>query len=161
MYSVSIKLVILPNNLTCTYIQKLKLKFDQKNLGSSNSKNHIIAQIPIKFWFHRLEIEKLWRILDPRIRFCFVNISKFKLNLKVRISERNDKMRQITKSEAFLVGLKSIFCSKIQLSSFNTYQRLYVYPALEEDGEQERESMWVYPIMKPTTLGALSDWVLR
>ena len=72
------------------------------NMGSSKSKNLIIAKIHIKFWFHRLEIEKLWRILDPRIRFCFVNISKFKLNLKVRISERNDKMRQSIKSEAFL-----------------------------------------------------------
>ena len=87
-------------------------------MGSSKSKNLIIAQIHIKFWFHRLEIEKLWRILDPRIRFCFVNILKFKLNLKVRISERNDKMRQITKSEAYFFRAKIYFLLKNSVVKF-------------------------------------------
>ena len=78
-------------------------------LGSNKSKNLIIAHIPIKFWFHRLDIEKLWRILDPRINFCFGNIPKFKLNLKERISEQNDKMEQSTIFEAFLIEIRPLW----------------------------------------------------
>ena len=72
-----------------------------KKSGSSKSKNFKIAHFPIKFFFNQLEIKKSFRILDQMKVFCLQNKSKFKLNHKVKVCERNAKKRQSLNSKAF------------------------------------------------------------
>ena len=79
-------------------------------MDSSYSKNSKIVNFHMKFLFYRLDIKKLFRILDLLNKLYFGIILIFIASLKVRICRTFDKNEANANSKALNLVLKKLIC---------------------------------------------------